>query len=120
MDTILAYFDGTVRLLYNIDRRIFMKEDFKNIILMGLGAMSLTTEKAQEMKKELLKKGEEVYEKGKVANEELKHNIEEEIKENVTVVYQTPDLSKEDLAKKIQELSDEDKKEIMDLLKDKK
>ena len=40
-----------------------MKEDFKNIILMGLGAMSLTTEKAQEMKKELLKKGEEVYEK---------------------------------------------------------
>ena len=91
-----------------------MKEDFKNIILMGLGAMSLTTEKAQEMKKELLKKGEEV------ANEELKHNIEEKIKENVTVVYQTPDLSKEDLAKKIQELSDEDKKEIMDLLKDKK
>ena len=75
-----------------------MKEDFKNIILMGLGAMSLTTEKAQEMKKELLKKGEEVYEKGKVANEELKHNIEEKIKE----------------------LSDEDKKEIMDLLKDKK
>lgn len=97
-----------------------MKEDFKNIILMGLGAMSLTNEKARELKEELLKKGEEVYEKGKVANEELKHNIEQKIKDNVTVVYTSSDLSKEELANKIKELSDEDKKEIMDLLKDKK
>lgn len=99
---------------------MFMKEDFKNIILMGLGAMSLTNEKARELKEELLKKGEEVYEKGKVANEELKHNIEQKIKDNVTVVYTSSDLSKEELANKIKELSDEDKKEIMDLLKDKK
>lgn len=97
-----------------------MKEDFKNIILMGLGAMSLTNEKARELKEELLKKGEEVYEKGKVANEELKHNIEQKIKDNVTVVYTSSDLSKEELVNKIKELSDEDKKEIMDLLKDKK
>lgn len=97
-----------------------MKEDFKNIILMGLGAMSLTNEKARELKEELLKKGEEVYEKGKVANEELKHNIEQKIKDNVTVVYTSSELSKEDLAKKIKELSAEDKKEIMDLLKDQK
>lgn len=97
-----------------------MKEDFKNIILMGLGAMSLTNEKARELKEELLKKGEEVYEKGKVANEELKHNIDQKIKDSVTVVYTSSDLSKEELANKIKALSDEDKKEIMDLLKDKK
>ena len=66
-----------------------MKEDLKNIILMGLGAMSLTNDKAHELKDELLKRGKDAYEKGRVANEELKHNIE-------------------------------DKKEILNLLKDKK
>ena len=32
-----------------------MKEDLKNIFLMGLGAMSLTTDKATHLKEELLK-----------------------------------------------------------------
>ena len=54
-----------------------MKEDLKNIILMGLGAMSLTNDKAHELKDELLKRGKDAYEKGRVANEELKHNIED-------------------------------------------
>ena len=30
-----------------------MKEDIKNVLLMGLGAISLTGEKASEIKKEL-------------------------------------------------------------------
>ena len=60
-----------------------MKEELKNIFLMGLGAMSMTNDKAQELKKELLAKGEKMLEKGKVANEELKHNIKETLKENV-------------------------------------
>ena len=97
-----------------------MKEDLKNIILMGLGAMSLTNDKAHELKDELLKRGKDVYEKGRVANEELKHNIEDKIKENVTVVYQTNDLTNEELATKIKNMSTEDKKEILNLLKDKK
>ena len=92
-----------------------MKEDLKNIILMGLGAMSLTNDKAHELKDELLKRGKDAYEKGRVANEELKHNIEDKIKENVTVVYQT----NEELATKIKNMSAEDKKEIINLLKDK-
>ena len=93
-----------------------MKEDLKNIILMGLGAMSLTNDKAHELKDELLKRGKDAYEKGRVAYEELKHNIEDKIKENVTVVYQT----NEELATKIKNMSAEDKKEILNLLKDKK
>ena len=44
-----------------------MKEDLKNIILMGLGAMSLTNDKAHELKDELLKRGKDAYEKGRVA-----------------------------------------------------
>ena len=97
-----------------------MKEDLKNIILMGLGAMSLTNDKAHELKDELLKREKDAYEKGRVANEELKHNIEDKIKENVTVVYQTNDLTNEELATKIKNMSTEDKKEILNLLKDKK
>ena len=68
---------------------------------------------------ELLKKGSELYEKGKVANEELKHNIEEKMKENITVVYETKDFSKDDILKKIKDMSEEDKKELMSALKDK-
>ena len=63
-----------------------MKEELKNIFLMGLGAMSMTNDKAQGLKQELLQKGEEMLEAGKVANEELKHNLKEKMKENVTVV----------------------------------
>ena len=59
-----------------------MKEDIKKILLMGLGAMSLTNEKAKEIKDDLLKKGQELYEKGAIANEELKHNIKEVMKDN--------------------------------------
>ena len=96
-----------------------MKEELKNIILMGLGVMSLTNEKAKELWSELLKKGSELYEKGKIANEELKHNIEQKIKENVTVVYEKKDVTKEDILDRINEMTPEEKKEIMNLLKDK-
>ena len=89
----------------NIDKKIkkemeFMKEELKNIFLMGLGAMSMTNDKAQELKKELLAKGEKMLEKGKVANEELKHNIKETLKENVTVVVEE-DITKEKLQEKV-------------------
>jgi len=58
-----------------------MKEDFKKIIYMGLGAMYMTSEKAKDLKEELLEKGQELYDKGVIANEELKHNIKEAIRE---------------------------------------
>lgn len=94
-----------------------MKETLENVMLMGLGALAMTNEKAQELKEELLKKGTEAYENGKALNEELKHNISEKIKDNVTVVVEKPEITKEDLAQKIESLSDEDKKEILNLLK---
>ena len=94
-----------------------MKETLENVMLMGLGALAMTNEKAQELKEELLKKGTEAYENGKALNEELKHNISEKIKDNVTVVVEKPEINKEDLAQKIESLSDEDKKEILNLIK---
>ena len=49
-----------------------MKDELKNVLLMGLGAISLTGEKANELKKELLEKGEALYKEGSIKNEELK------------------------------------------------
>ena len=94
-----------------------MKEELKNIFLMGLGAMSMTNDKAQELKKELLQKGEEMLEKGKVANEELKHNIKETLKENVTVVVKE-DMTKKSLHEKVKLLSKEEKEELLKILKE--
>lgn len=94
-----------------------MKEELKNIFLMGLGAMSMTNDKANELKKDLLQKGEEMLEAGKVANEELKHNIKEKMKENVTVVVEK-DITKEKLKETIKSLSKEEKKELLELLKE--
>lgn len=94
-----------------------MKEELKNIFLMGLGAMSMTNDKANELKKDLLQKGEEMLEAGKVANEELKHNIKEKMKENVTVVV-NEDTSYEKIKEALKSLSKEEKQELIDLLKE--
>ena len=94
-----------------------MKEELKNIFLMGLGAMSMTNDKAQGLKQELLQKGEEMLEAGKVANEELKHNLKEKMKENVTVVV-NEDTSYEKIKEALKSLSKEEKQELIDLLKE--
>lgn len=93
-----------------------MKEELKNIVLMGLGAMALTTDKAKELREELLEKGTKLYQEGKVANEELKHNIEQKIKESVTVVVEEKDITKEDIMKAVQMMNEEEKEELMNLL----
>ena len=94
-----------------------MKEELKNIFLMGLGAMSITNDKAQGLKQELLQKGEEMLEAGKVANEELKHNLKEKMKENVTVVVKE-EASYDKIKEVVTSLSKEEKQELMDLLKE--
>lgn len=94
-----------------------MKEELKNIFLMGLGAMSMTNDKAQGLKQELLQKGEEMLEAGKVANEELKHNLKEKMKENVTVVVKE-EASYDKIKEVVSSLSKEEKQELMDLLKE--
>ena len=94
-----------------------MKEELKNIFLMGLGAMSMTNDKANELKKDLLQKGEEMLEAGKVANEELKHNLKEKMKENITVVV-NEEASYDKIKEVVSSLSKEEKQELMDLLKE--
>lgn len=86
-----------------------MKEDLKTILYMGIGAISETNEKLKDVSDSLYAKGKELYEKGLIANEELKHNINEMMREkNINV---TP--RKEDILKDLNNLSEKDKKDIM-------
>ena len=90
-----------------------IKDNLKEIILMGLGAISLTGEKAVELKKELLEKGEALYKEGAIKNEELKRNIKDSL--NIEVA----EVGKEDIVDIISTMSDEEKAEIEELLKNK-
>lgn len=94
-----------------------MREELKNILFMGLGAISLTGEKASELKNELLTKGEALYKEGMVKNEELKKDIKDKIKDSITVEVKS--TSKEDIISAIKSMSDDEKNEIIGLLKDK-
>ena len=67
-------------------------ESIRKLLLAGIGAAAITKEKGEEVLRELVKKGELTVEQGKVLNEELKHNISEAIRENVTVAKPEDDL----------------------------
>ena len=89
-----------------------MKDTVEKIYLMGLGAMQLTSEKASAVKDELLKAGEKVYNSAESMNKELRHDLMDKAKEKIV-----NDMTKEDVASKIEKLSDKDKAEILKLLK---
>ena len=94
-----------------------MRDSLKEIILMGIGAISMTGEKASELKKELLERGTTLYIEGAIKNEELKREIKEKIKENTNIQYTT--VTEEDIVNIINNLSDEEKEKITELLKSK-
>ncbi|MCL1852148.1 MAG: hypothetical protein FWF88_03840 [Peptococcaceae bacterium] len=47
----------------------------EKIVLAGIGAMAITTDKAKEIVNELIARGELSVEQGKAINEELKHSM---------------------------------------------
>lgn len=67
-----------------------LSEGLRKLILAGIGAVAATKEKSEGILDELVKKGELTVEQGKVLNEELKHNIKDAIRENVTLHVVTP------------------------------
>ncbi len=62
-----------------------LSEGIRKLILAGIGAVAATKEKSEVILDELVKKGELTVEQGKVLNEELKHNMKEVIRDNVTL-----------------------------------
>lgn len=68
-----------------------LSEGLRKLILADIGAVAVTKEKSEGILDELVKKGELTVEQGKVLNEELKHNIKDAIRENVTLHVVTPE-----------------------------
>ena len=66
-------------------------EDLKYLLLAGIGAVATTAEKSKDVVDDLVKKGQLTVSQGKVLNEELKHNIKDAIRENVTLHVVTPE-----------------------------
>lgn len=77
-------------------------EDLKKIILAGIGAVAVTTEKSRGILEELVKKGEITVEQGKILNEELKRNVNSSAKDvhatPPSFVSQLDKMSKEEIA----------------------
>ena len=96
------------------DKMKDIQNDLKNIFYIGLGVVSTTGEKVVEMKDELLAKGKDLYDKGIVLNEELKHNMKTTLKK-VNEKY-NGNLGKDDILAEINKLSDEEKKSLVDEL----
>lgn len=96
-----------------------MKEDLKTVLFMGLGALSETNDKMKEVKDHLYTRGKELYEKGVIANEELKHNIHEAMKENVTVV-DVHSTTKDDVLEAVRHMSASEREEILKILQENK
>ena len=83
--------------------------NIKNIFLAGVGAVAESIDKSKEVFGELVEKGEKAVEKGKVVNEELKHKIENKIKDSVEIKVVKDELnSSEDILEAVKNLSSEE------------
>lgn len=55
-----------------------LTDGIKKLLLAGIGAVAVTTEKAHDILDELVEKGELTLDQGKILNEELKFNKKKE------------------------------------------
>ena len=79
-------------------------ENIRKLILAGIGAAAMTKEKGESVLHDLVKKGELTVEQGKVLNEELRRNVKEAIRDNVTVHVVTPS---DDLMSAVDDMDDD-------------
>lgn len=56
-------------------------DTLKKVLLAGIGAAAETTQKAQDLLDEMVKKGELTVEQGKALNQELRHDAEDKWKD---------------------------------------
>lgn len=81
-------------------------EDLKKIMLAGIGAVAVTSEKSMELIDDLVKKGQVTVEQGKELNEELKRNIKAKVQDAVNVTVVTKE--DENILDKLDTLSEEE------------
>ena len=90
-------------------------EGLRKLILAGVGAAAATKEQSEVIFQELVRKGELTVEQGRVLNEELKHNLREAIRENVTV--NVLDMS-EDIMSSVKDMDDEQLEALKQCIRD--
>ena len=81
-------------------------DSFKKLALAGVGAVALSADKAKDLIDTLVEKGEMTVEQGKVANQKLKHDIQEKAKGCVTINHYT--VSTEDFINNMDALSEDE------------
>lgn len=94
-------------------------QEMKKVLLAGIGAVACTAEKASGLVDEFVKKGELTVEQGKVLNEELKHKVNEAVKEHVhvTVVKEEPaEPSAQDILNRLDKLTPQEREELKNKL----
>ena len=90
-------------------------ETMKKVLLAGIGAAAETTEKAEQLLNDMVKKGELTIEQGKVLNKELRHNIDEKLKSSKKKAYAQQNR-KPDVSEFLKSLSDDDLRELKNRL----
>lgn len=90
-------------------------ETMKKVLLAGIGAAAETTEKAEQLLNDMVKKGELTIEQGKVLNKELRHNIDEKLKSSKEQAYAQQNR-KPDVSEFLKSLSDDDLRELKNRL----
>ena len=80
-------------------------DDFKKILLAGVGAAAVTAEKAEQVVNYCVEKGELTVEQGKVVNEELKHSVKEKV--DATKEKFKKKTNFDDVLKAVDDLTDE-------------
>ena len=85
-------------------------EDLKKIMLAGIGAVAVTSEKSMELIDDLVKKGQVTVEQGKELNEELKRNIKTKVQDTINEHVNVTVVTKEDenILGKLDTLSEEE------------
>lgn len=77
----------------------------KKLALAGIGAAAISVDKTKELVDRLVEQGELTVEQGKVANQKLKHDMEEKAKGCVTINNYS--LSADEFIKNVDSLSEE-------------
>ena len=85
-----------------------ISEGIRKLIMAGIGAVAMTKERSEDVLKELVRKGELTVEQGKVLNEELKHNVKEAVRNNVTVNVVKDDAPHADVMDSIDSMDDDE------------
>lgn len=92
-----------------------INENVRKLILAGIGVVSATADKSQQILDKLAKKGEEAVNQGKILNERLRHDVKEAVMEHVTVVAEEQ-TDKESILSALDGLTPEERLEVLDKL----